>query len=429
MTGLRTLALPGATALALALALAVLFPCHVARAGGFAIGQQGAEAAGTGSAGTARSGEAVCAWLNPAALTDGGGFRLGVGATLAFPSIHAEALDGSWSTRTERAISTPAYVYASFAMEKWALGLTFNVPYGSGIRWPEGWPGRFESLRSQPQFFRVAAFFAYRFGPFAIAAGPQVDIGRVETIRALDFVDQEGRVHLLLSGVGAGGHAGIFWRATQWLDLGFTYKSRTLVRLAGDADFTVPDSFVHRAPDQAAKATFTLPDRFALGLLGRFGPFRALLDLELTLWSVYDRLVVDFAYEGTEDSVVVNQWSPSVSVRGGSEYSPLPWLTLRLGLYFDQTPVPSRNLYPSSPDSHRVGVTLGAGARLGAHVYLDLFYDFAALLGQESTSDSAILARYSGQIHYVGLGLRVTAPARSGSPIPPTWDTAKSADK
>ncbi len=402
-------------------ALVLLIPAPPLRAGGFEIPQQGAAAAGTGSAGVARSGEPAAAWFNPAGLTDGGGFRLELGGALAFPTIKAEAADGSWSDQTEFALSTPAYVYLSFAYAKWATGVSFNVPFASGIKWPEDWVGRFESIRSQPMFFRLAPFFAYRFGPVALSAGVHVDIGRVDTFRAVDFVDFQGDVRVLLSGVGVGGHAAIFWRVTRWLDLGVTYKSRTKLSLSGDADFTVPDSFVNRAPDQGARADFTLPDKITVGALGRFGPVRALLDVSVTVWDVYKVLHVDFEDPGTDDSDTINDWSTTVAVRAGGEYTPLPWLTVRLGLYYDQSPVPARNLYPSSPDSDRVGFTLGLGARIGRYFSVDLFYDFVNFLGQESTSDRATLARYSGRIHFVGLGLRVTAPVSHGAPIPPTF--------
>ncbi len=392
-----------------------------ARAGGFEVPQQGAAAAGTGSAGAARSSEAEAAWHNPAGLTDGRGLRLELGAALAFPSITAEGTTADWTADTEPEMSTPAYLYASFAYAHWAAGLSVNVPFASGIRWPADWTGRFESIRSQPQFFRIAPFFAYRFGPVSLAAGIHVDLGRVETYRAVDFVDFEGDVRLLLTGVGVGGHAAVLWRVTRWLDLGVTYKSRTKLSLSGDADFTVPDSFAHRAPDQDAASELTLPDRLAVGALARIGPVRALLDVAVTLWSVYDRLEVDFAEEQTDDSVVINEWSTAVSVRGGAEYDPLRWLTLRLGLYFDQSPIPARNLYPSSPDSDRVGVTLGVGARIGRHFAADVFYDYVTFLGQTSTSERATLARYHGHAHYVGLGLRVRAPLSQAHPIPPTF--------
>jgi len=387
-----------------------------ARAGGFEVAQQGASAAGTASAGTARSGEPVAAWFNPAALADGKGFRAGLGVALAFPSIEATAADGSWKRRTEFGISTPAYVYASYAHAKWALGLAANIPFASGIRWPGDWEARFESVRSQPQFFRLAPFFSYRLGPVRLGGGVHVDIARVATYKALDFVDTEGSVNLLLSGVGVGGHFSVFWRINKWVDLGVTYKSRTLLKLSGDADFTVPDSFASRAPDQTARADFTLPDRIALGGLAHLGKFTVLLDVVVTLWMTYDKLVVNFENEETDPSIVYNGWGPSVAVRTGVEYAPLRWLTARAGLYFDQSPIPAENLYPSSPDSNRLGATLGVDFRVGKSFSIDLFYDFVAFLGNESTSDRATLAAYAGTAHYVGLGLRLFVP--TGQPTP-----------
>src|SRR5690606_33403542 len=68
----------------------VLAGVATARAGGFAVAEQSAVAGGTAGASTARSDDAGAAWYNPAALTDGGGLRLGAGFLAAMPSLHAE---------------------------------------------------------------------------------------------------------------------------------------------------------------------------------------------------------------------------------------------------------------------------------------------------------------------------------------------------
>ncbi len=394
---------------ALVLVLVSLLPGSVL-AGGFEIVQQSATAAGTASAGAARSGDPAAAWYNPAALADGGGFRAGLGGALAMPSFDAKASDGSWSGSTRSSISTPAWLYLSYASDDWAIGLSANVPFASGVAWPRDWAARFETLSSKPLFFRLAPAFAYRIGPVRLAAGVHVDLGKVETRRALDFVDAEGQVHLLLTGVGVGGHASAFWQATDWLDVGVVYKSRTRMTLEGDADFTTPDSFAYKAQDQRAKADFTLPDKIVFGALGRFGDFTAVLDVGVTIWSTYTRLRVDFEEEATDDSVKINDWSPSVYVRGGAEYQALEWLTVRMGTFFDQSPIPDRTLSASSPDSHRVGLTLGASANVADTLWVGFFYDLVAFLQRESTSDTAPLAEYSGLAHFVGLGLRVHLP-------------------
>ena len=222
--------------------------------------------------------------------------------------------------------------------------------------------------------------------------------------------ESEGRVHLLLSGAGAGGHASVFWQVTDWIDVGFAYKSRTALRLTGDADFTTPDSFAYRTQDQGAGADFMLPDKITFGALARFGDFTAVADLGVTVWSVNDRLVIEFENDETDDSVKVSEWSPAVYFRAGGEYDPFEWLTVRLGTFFDQTPIPGRNLTPSSPDCNRTGLTLGISGHFFDILSIDAFYEFIAFIERESTSDTSPLASYSGTAHFVGLGLRLHLP-------------------
>ena len=384
-----------------------------AQAGGFEVAQQSAAAGGSGHAGAARSDDPECAWYNPAALADGRGLRLSLGVALAFPQIHAEATDGSWTSDTESGVSTPPHLYASYAEDEWALGLSLNVAFGGGVRWPANWDGRFEILESRPQLFRIAPFFAWSFARLRVAAGVHVDAGSLEIRRGLDFVDTEGDVHILMGAWGLGLDLSAFYQASEALDLGLTYRSRTHLWMSGDADFTVPDAFLTRAPDQGVSAEWTLPDRLVLGVVGRLGDVRLLGDLALNVWSVNDALVLDFESENTPDTVIRNDWSATVSVRAGAEWRPDPRFVVRAGGYWDPTPVPAETLSPSSPDSDRIGLTVGGGVTLG-EFSVDAFYEYLHLTERESTSQDAPLARYSGHAHVVGIGVAY----RSGVPEP-----------
>jgi long-chain fatty acid transport protein len=385
--------------------LAALLVPATARAGGFEVAQQGTAADGTGHAGVARDDDASIAHFNPAAAADGEGLRLAVGIALAFPSIHAEATDGSWQADSESAPVTPPHLYASYARDEWAAGLAANVAFGSGVEWPADWPGRFEIVSSEVRFFRFAPFFAWRFGDVSLAAGLHVDAGSLRIARSLDFIDVEGNVIVLLSGWGLGGHAALHWRASDTVDLGLRYVSRSPLSLSGDANFTTPDEFQARAPDQHATADWTLPDRLVAGVSVQAGALRLVGDVGVTMWQVNDELVIDFENEMTPDAVQHNDWSAAVAVRAGAEYVLEDRWTLRAGGYFDGSPANEQTLAPSSPDSDRVGFTLGAGAALG-DFRIDLFYELLFLLGAESRSDDAQLARYSGVAHVVGLGVQ-----------------------
>jgi long-chain fatty acid transport protein len=384
--------------------VALMVPA-AARAGGFAIGEQSAVAGGTGGAGVAREGDPAAAWYNPAALAGGGGWRFGFGVLAALPQVSAQAMDGSWATDAEARLKTPPHLYMSRAAGDFAAGLALNVPFGSGVVWPQGWAGRFESQSSSVQVLRASPFAAWRFDRWRVAAGPHLDVASLAIRRRLDFIDTEGDVALDLRGVGAGLHVAAWYAASAELALGATYKSRTRVNLEGSADFTVPDAFTGRAADQRARATLTLPDLIAVGAAWRRGKVALAADLGVAVWSVYDELTIDFAEVATSDVHTMTRWQTRLSVRGGGEYQAAPALTLRAGGLYDPSPAPADTLAPTSPDADRLGLTAGAGWAVRGDLQVDGFYEYLHLRGRASAGDEALAARYGGHAHLIGLGV------------------------
>lgn len=377
-----------------------------ARAGGFAVSEQSAVAGGSGGASTARSDDAGAAWYNPAALADGGGLRIGAGLFAALASVSAEGLGGEWSAETERGLKMPATVQASFASGRWVAGLSVGVPFGSGVSWPEDWPGRHEIRASRIAVIRAAPFFGWRFGRLRLAAGIHVDAASLDIVRGLDFIDAEGDVDIDLDGWGIGVHAAAFAALGSGIDLGLTYKSRTSLDLDGVADFEAPAAFSMKAADQRAGAAVTLPDRISLGARWQRGELAVLGDLELTLWGVNRELVVDFERDQTPDARQSNDWSATLALRAGAEWQAGPTTLLRGGAFFDPTPIGAETLAPSSPDGNRVGASLGVSQRLPGALHVDGFYTHLRVIGRASASMESLSARYSGSAHFAGIGLR-----------------------
>ncbi|MDQ3036350.1 MAG: outer membrane protein transport protein [Myxococcota bacterium] len=389
-----------------------------ARAGGFEVPDQSAVAAATGGAGTARRDDPSAAFYNPAALADRGGFRGGLGLLLAIPTITIEGIDDPMErTTTASNVSPPPHLHLSYAENEWAVGAYLGISHGTSVTWPDRWWGRFEAMSSALLVFRAAPFFALRLGgehgllrdfpDVRVSIGAHVDVARAETSRDLDFIDVQGNVHVLLWGAGVGGDASVFWQATPELALGLTYKSRTWMRASGDADFTVPDPFLGRAPDQRASSEIVIPDRLTLGAAWQQREFGVFADVGFTAWSVRDRQRVDFESESTSDSDVPLGWRDTWVFRLGGEVTPIEWLHARAGLFYDMDAAPAETLAPSSPDMGRFGVTLGVGFDITRELGVDVSYSYVAFLGRESTSDDAPLARYSGELHVIALTLRL----------------------
>jgi hypothetical protein len=110
-----------------------------------------------------------------------------------------------------------------------------------------------------------------------------------------------------------------------------------------------------------------------------------------------------------------------MAVRLGAEWTPLAFMTARIGAYCDGifgAPSPDGTLTPSSPDSTRIGLTLGATFRALAWLSVDLYYEHMQLISRESTSDDAPMAKYRGYANLVGLGLRFHTSFKKGKSTP-----------
>jgi long-subunit fatty acid transport protein len=287
------------------------------------------------------------------------------------------------------------------------------VPYGGAVTWPDGWAGRHEILGSDLAVARAAPFVGWRHGRLRLAGGLHVDVARLGLRRTLDFVDQEGDVELSLRGAGVGVDLAGFVRVVDGgsgrLDLGLSYKSRTRIALAGEADFTAPDAFSVKAGDQRASSELTVPDRLALGAAYRRGRFTVLADVELTAWQVHDAVAIDFAEEATPDLRQASDWRATVALRAGAEWRRGAWVA-RAGLSLDPSPAPAGRLTPREPDATRMGAALGVGRRLTATHALYAFYGHLVLLERASEYPDSMPARYGGAADLVGIGVTY-APA------------------
>jgi long-subunit fatty acid transport protein len=405
------------------LALLALMLPGSALAGGYELAPQSAAVAGVAHAGAAISEDPAAIWFNPAATADDGGLRALVGITLGGSTVRAEG-DG-WEGRTANPVSTPPYLYLSYSHAWWSVGATVNLAYAGGVRWPDDWAHRFEILESRPTFLRATAYFAFRVGPAAVSVGPHIDVGSLRIRKATDHVAEEGSAEILLRGGGVGVDASALIRFSPFAQLGLTYRSRTVIPLSGEADFEVPEPFRARFPDQAATSRITLPDRIAVGVSVRprlpgsgATPLRILTEVSLTLWNVNDELIIDFAEEVTSDTVVTNHWQPTMAVRGGVEGRLHRVVTVRGGLYADGlwgAPAPAETLSPSSPDSTRLGLTVGGTAHLADWLGVDFFYEHVELLPRDSAGD-ALPASYRGSANLGGVSVSFTIPGKADQP-------------
>jgi long-chain fatty acid transport protein len=242
------------------------------------------------------------------------------------------------------------------------------VPFGGDVTWPATWAGSSQAIQTNLMVLRAAPFFAWRVGVVRVAAGFHVDAARLQLERGLDFIDTQGDVRLDLAGHGAGADASVYWQAHPELAIALAFRGRTHLTFTGPANFTTPDAFSAKTPDQNASTKMTLPDQLTLG----------------ARW-----------HRGT------------VAFRAGAEWT-RDRLVVRGGGYFDPSPVPAEHLVPTSPDASRLGLTAGASWQVAAGWAADIFGERMWLLRRDTTSTDTMPASYGGTAVVVGAGLRFT---------------------
>jgi long-chain fatty acid transport protein len=386
--------------------VALLAPSSV-DAAGFAVGEQGAAARGVGGAATGRIDMGEAGFYNPAAWGFSDSLSVSVGVSALAPSVaHVQPQSGE-RTVAETGTATPPYLHAAYQFGDFGVGLSFDVPFGSGLSWPGDWRGRFEITAIELQVFELAPTAIWRpIDDFSIAAGPRFERATVGYERRIDAVDTEASVRLDGVANGVGAQVAMMYRPLAELSVGLSWRSRVGLDFAGTADFKdVPVELSEKAHDQKVRTQLTLPDRLAVGVAWQFPDAVASFDVTYWTWSTFEEFGIDFEDDDTPDVTQPRNWNDSVTLAAGWEQRGLaPDLALRVGLAFDAAPSPSDTLSPSSPDGHRLIPSIGAGYVLTDDLQLDLGYGHVVFMAEEATGQ-AFPGSYDASAELLSVGV------------------------
>ena len=151
-----------------------------------------------------------------------------------------------------------------------------------------------------------------------------------------------------------------------------------------------------------------MPARWAIGL--QWEPLAALqvaAEVEYNQWSSVDVLVIDFEDPGTEDVEKVRDWKDTTAMRLGAAYGVTDGVALRGGVFWDPSPVSSAGVGVDSPDSSRLGLSVGVGVDLTSSIGVDLGYQYLGFQGAETEGENDKIS-FDGQAHLMGLAFRYT---------------------
>jgi long-chain fatty acid transport protein len=398
------------------LAVYLIGSAFLVKAGGFQINTQGQKALGMGGAFTAYNKDASAAYFNPGALAmlDSGRY-ISIGSTFLMPKTTFLSTNTGKVTDMENQNFFPSYLYVAIPVsDRITAGLSVNSPFGLGTKWQDNWEGNAISQEARLKTIYVQPTLAYRFTKsFSVGAGLVYGYGDFMARRQIGEID--GNVKLTGQASGFGYNAGIYGKVKDEISFGITYRSNVKFNLdEGKATFTnIPNALAAQFPNQNFTSTLNLPSTLSVGFTNKVTNKVILaFEFNLTGWSSYDSLNFDFENAATPDSKAGRRYEDAMAFRVGTEYMHSDKLTLRVGAFFDETPIRDEFIPPDLPDGSRLGLTTGLSYKLTDRFEIDAAYLFEKVSERRAIADitktkvAAISGTYRTLVTGAGLGLK-----------------------
>ncbi len=376
---------------------------------------------------------------------------------------------------SDNSLSTPMSFSINYKVtDNLSFGVLFNTPYGSSMNWGDSWAGSHLVQSINLSAYNAQPTVAYKFldGKLSVGVGLMMTWGTFELSRSLidldsnqtlvnaldytasqqtDLVDQatyatyadmieavgyNPLAEATLSGdagLKLGVNVGVMYDFHKNWTLGISYRSKIDMDVdAGEAELNYASSSVQQLLAGLAQqgmidaipsintgtfsASLPLPATFSFGLSYRpTERWELATEIQWVQWSAYDVLSVKFndpSLDGYSIDADKN-YSDTIMARFGAQYVTTDWLTTRVGLYVDQSPVASDYLNPETPSMTKVGYTCGASIMpfSNKNLSLDLAYCYVSSADPERMGSypvdgaDAFVGNYTTKAHVFSLGL------------------------
>lgn len=347
---------------------ALLLAAFTSFAGGYQVGLHSQRNIGMGLIGTSLNYDASCLFYNPggAPFVDSK-FSFSGGMSFIMARATYQAKDVAYQENLKHELNTPFYFYASYKpLKNLSVGLAINTPYGNKLAWPDEWKGRYLIQNLSFKAITFQPTVSYKFGNIlGIGAGFVIANGTVDLNKAIPLQDASGDGSMNLNGSTTkfGYNIGVMIHPIKGLNIGVDYRSRIDMAVEdADATFDVPASVAENFPDNKVDVTLPLPANLDFGLSYEINEKLMVgLSLNYVYWSVYDSLVFDFKTETDAVKRTANAalYKSQMITRLGLQWKSCDFATLRIGGYYDPSPVQKDYLNPQTPSTDELGLTFG----------------------------------------------------------------------
>lgn len=396
--------------------LFLTFLSPVVFAGGYQVGLLGIRQTGMGLVGTSLASDPSTMFYNPGGLSflkNNYNFSLGVSGINSYV-LYQKTAPSITEAETENPLGAPFFFYGSFKInDKISAGVSVNTPYGNGLSWGENWVGRYLIQDISMRAIFIQPTVSYKLNDkIGFGAGFVIASGKVEMNRALPVqgVDGEGTFNLEGNTVEYGFNLGVLYKPIQKLQLGLNYRSSVDMNVDdAKVDFTVPLSLQGNFPDNEVSTKLPLPANLDFGASYQVTEKVLLaMTLNYVFWSSYDSLIFDFKTNtpALQDSRNPRLYSNRMIFRLGCEYAASDKLALRLGGYYDPSPVNDQYFSPETPSLNSLGLTAGLSWYPVKRLSLDLsFLYINGFKGERNYLPDNFSGTYKAQSFIPGIGI------------------------
>ena len=353
--------------------------------GGYRVALQGQKALGMGHTGVAMSDSSEVVFFNPAGMSFlQNDLDITAGVTLIDGVTKYQNAATNASAETDNPIGTPINLYVSKKFDqKLSYGLGIYTPYGNTVEWEKDWQGSHLVNNIELKTVYIQPTIAYKFNDkYSVGFGPTYVIGNVELNRNLStsLMDANGdrsNVTVKASGIDAWGYnVGLLAKPSDKVSVGISYRSKIDLKARGeDADFdNIPVSLQGTFPDATFNADLVLPAELTIGIAYDISANTVFaIDINRTYWSAFKNLDIEFN-NGAGTSLNPRNYKDANIYRFGLQHKANEKLTVRGGVYFDDSPIGDGFFEPITPRNDSIGYTAGASYDVTERMELDFSF-------------------------------------------------------
>jgi len=374
-----------------------------AHASGFAIVEQSVRGLGTAYAGSAALAEDPSTiFYNPAGLIRLSGKQIEAGAHYIVPkaefkdegstTVFTTPLTGGNGGDGGEAALVPNFYYSQQLSNGVVAGIGVHAPYGLATEYDRNWVGRYHAVESKlstininpsvaarmNENWSVGAGFSFEYADATLSS--KADFGTISGNPANSQIN-DGFSEITGDDWGYGFNFGLLYEPSQRTRMGLAFRSSVQHKLEGEVKWQYETALAQvvagtiNAVDGPASAKVTLPETLTLaGYHGFNDKLAVVADVTYTNWDRLQELRI--VYEsGQPDTVVTLNWEDTWRFGLGLIYTPTPKCTGRIGVAYDQSPIPGEAYRtPRIPDEDRFWVAVGAAYKFTPSLELNLGY-------------------------------------------------------